>query len=346
MSGTRLRLEVGIESLRLRAPFRISGYTFETVPVTVVTLSDGAHVGRGEAAGVYYLDDTPDKMVAQIEAHRARLERGITRDELTKLLPASGARNAIDCALWDLEAQQTGQSAWQLAGLKAPEPRITTFTLGADDPATIAEGARKYAHAQAIKLKLSGELDVDIARVRALREARPDVWLGVDANQGYTLSTLSKLVPTLVDAHVLLLEQPLRRGNEADLAGFECPIPIAADESVQGLADIGEQLIGRFDVVNVKLDKCGGLTEALQMAQAVRALGLKLMVGNMVGTSLAMAPAFVFAQLCDYVDLDGPTFLSVDRTPGLRYESGRVWSPPEVWGSPRKGELARAHGAA
>jgi L-alanine-DL-glutamate epimerase-like enolase superfamily enzyme len=327
-----MSVEVAVEDLALRAPFRISGYTFHSVPVAVVTVSEGGHRGRGEAAGVYYLEDTPAQIASTVESHRPQLENGITREELAQLLPIGGARNAIDCALWDLEARRTGRPVWQLAGLSAPEPRLTTFTLGADDPATIVAGARQLPHAQALKLKLSGDLEADIARVQALRAARPDVWLGVDANQGYTLDSLARLLPTLVEAHVLLLEQPLRRGAEADLAGFECPIPIAADESVQGLADVDERLVGRFDVVNVKLDKCGGLTEALQMARKVRALGLKLMVGNMVGTSLAMAPAFAFAQLCDYVDLDGPTFLRADREPALRYEAGRVWCPPDVWG--------------
>ncbi|NJO12374.1 MAG: dipeptide epimerase, partial [Gammaproteobacteria bacterium] len=164
-----------------------------------------------------------------------------------------------------------------------------------------------------------------------VRAARPDVWLGVDANQGFTLPALERLLPVLLEARVLLLEQPLARGAEAALEGFSCPIPLAADESVQGLADV-EGLQGRFDVVNIKLDKCGGLTEALLMAQAAQRLGLKVMVGNMVGSSLAMAPAFVVGQLCDIVDLDGPTFLAKDREPGVQYENGTIWCSQQVWG--------------
>jgi L-alanine-DL-glutamate epimerase-like enolase superfamily enzyme len=196
----------------------------------------------------------------------------------------------------------------------------------------MAEGAKNYAQARAIKMKLTGDLDLDIARVRAVRAARPTTWLGVDANQGYGIESLEKLLAALVEAKVALVEQPLKRGREADLDGFYSPIPLAADESALCLADI-PKLIGRFHVVNIKLDKCGGLTEGLAMARQARELGLKVMVGNMVGTSWAMAPAFVVGQLCDIVDLDGPIFLANDRTPGLNYDDGLVRSSDDVWGS-------------
>ena len=333
MGVVSVRLEISVEDLPFKTPFRISGYTFTDLPVAVVTLRDGRLRGRGEAAGVYYLDDEPRQMAATIESQREAIENGITRDQLRELLPAGGARNAVDCALWDLEAKRAGQPAWKLAGLSQVTPPITTFTLGADDPDTMAEGARANARARALKLKLSGELETDIARLKAVRAARPDVWLGVDANQGYTRATLARLLPHLKEARVLLLEQPLPRGSDADLEGLHCPIPVAADESVQGMAEIAP-LLGRFDVVNIKLDKCGGLTEALLMVGEARRLGLKVMVGNMVGTSLAMAPAFVVAQLCDYVDLDGPTFLAHDPEPTVAYDDGRIWCPDEVWGAP------------
>jgi L-alanine-DL-glutamate epimerase-like enolase superfamily enzyme len=209
---------------------------------------------------------------------------------------------------------------------------VTTFTLGADEPSKMAEGARKYAGARAIKIKLTGSFELDIERVRSIREARPDVWLGVDANQGFDRSVLPALVQAMARQNVSLIEQPLPRGREADLEGFESPIPIAADESVLGLADV-PGLVGRFQVVNIKLDKCGGLTEALLMAREARRLNLGVMVGNMVGTSLAMAPAFILGQFCDYVDLDGPTFLKEDRVPGVQYKDGEIWCPDEVWGS-------------
>jgi L-alanine-DL-glutamate epimerase-like enolase superfamily enzyme len=336
VAGSRLQLDVKLERLPLKAPFRISGYTFTEVPIALVTLRRDGCVGRGEAAGVYYLDDSPERMVAAIEKARRDIEAGITRERLLADWPIGGARNALDCALWDLEAQEAGQPVWRLAGLSAVRPLLTTFTLGADDPATMVAGARAATHARALKLKLSGDAAVDAERVKAVRAARPDVWLGVDANQGFTLASLQGLLPTLLEARVELVEQPLPRGREADLADFESPIPLAADESVQGLADI-DTALGRFDVVNIKLDKCGGLTEALLMVEEARHWGLKVMVGNMVGSSLAMAPAFVIGQHCDVVDLDGPTFLAADRAPTITYdEAGQVWCDDSVWGGPQR----------
>lgn len=336
-----MKMYVEVEQLRLKAPFHISGYTFEDVPVAVVTLAKGGASGRGEAAGVYYLDDTPDRIVATLEDNRAAIERGIDREQLRRLLPPGGARNAVDCALWELEAQLRGKPVWQLAGVDQPIARTTTFTMSADDPESVARGARAVAHARAIKLKLDGNVDADMARVRAARAARPDVWLGVDANQGYSISKLSLLMPTLLDAGVKLLEQPLPRGRESDLDGFDRQICIVADESVQSLGDVAG-LVGRFDVVNIKLDKCGGLTEALLMANEARRLGLEVMVGNMVGTSLAMAPAFVLAQLCNYVDLDGPSFLARDRNPGVRYDGGSIHCADDVWGGGKAALRAQA----
>ena len=197
----------------------------------------------------------------------------------------------------------------------------------------MAAGAQRYAQARALKLKLTGDLALDIERVRAVRAARPGVWMGVDANQGYTIDALEALIGALAPFEISLLEQPLKRGREADLEGFVSPIPMAADESALCSADLAG-LVGRFSVVNIKLDKCGGLTEGLAMAHEARRLGFKVMVGNMVGTSWAMAPAFVLGQLCDVVDLDGPIFLARDRTPGMKYVDGKAWSGDDVWGAP------------
>lgn len=327
----RLSLDVRAEKLRLAAPFRISGWVFEATDAVVVTVSDGRHEGRGEGAGAYYLGDDLDRMRADIEAARGEIEQGIDREALQKLMPPGGGRNAVDCALWELEAARTDRPAWRIAGLPPPRPLKTTFTLGADTPEAMADGARRYRDALAIKVKLTGEAELDAARVRAIRAARPDVWLGVDANQGYKKEGLRNLVNVLVEQDVSLLEQPLARGREKDLDGFASPVPIAADESALTLADVPD-LVGRFDVVNIKLDKCGGLTEGLAMAAEARRQGLGVMVGNMVGTSLAMAPAFVLGQLCDVVDLDGPTFLAEDRKPGVVYRDGMIDCPPEVWG--------------
>jgi len=326
-----LKLNVQVERLEFSAPFRIAGFLFEHQDAVVVTVDDGRHLGRGEACGVYYLNDNVEQMVAALEAHRATIESGIERASLQRLLPAGGARNALDCALWELEARRTAQAVWALAGLDPPRPLVTTFTLGADEPEVMAEGARKWATAQALKVKLTGDRELDIARVKAVRAARPDVWLGVDANQGYRVSNLGRLVPALVEAKVTQLEQPVARGEEAGLEDFDSPIPLVADESALGLADLAG-LVGRFDMVNIKLDKCGGLTEGLAMAREARRLGLGLMVGNMMGSSLAMAPSFIVGQLCDVVDLDGPTFLKRDRTPGVTYSAGLIWVDEAVWG--------------
>ena len=329
---TRRTLEVRREALRMKVPFRISGYVFERWDVVVAVIREGGCEGRGEASGVYYLQDGQDEMVAAVESVREAIEAGAIRTELQRLLPPGGARNALDCALWELEAALTGQAAWRIAGIAPPSPLVTTFTLGADHPAIVEAGARDYTQARAIKLKLTGAFDEDSARVAAVRRARPDVWLGVDANQGYDRAGLDALIAMLVEHRVSLLEQPLPRGAEADLDGVRSPIPIAADESALSLAEL-PSLPGRFDVVNIKLDKCGGLTEALAMAGVARRLGLKVMVGNMAGSSLAMAPSFILAQLCDFVDLDGPTFLAEDRDPAVSYRAdGTIWCGDEIWG--------------
>lgn len=327
-----LRLEVGNDLLRLAEPFVITGHVFHHVPVTRVTLHRGEHHGRGEAAGVYYRDDTPARMLATIEGLRERIEAGIDRESLRALLPAGGARNALDCALWELEAREHGQTVWQRAGLEAVRPLRSTFTAGADTPERMAARAASYTGAKAIKLKLTGEAELDAARVRAVRERLPEAWIGVDANQGYDAPGLARLLPVLVEARVALLEQPFARGNEAALDDLECPIPIAGDESLLDLAEL-EAHHARFDVVNIKLDKCGGLTEGLRMARLAKVFGLQVMVGNMVGSSLAMAPAFVLGQHCDVVDLDGAAFLEQDCVPGVRYADGLIHCPDEVWGA-------------
>jgi L-alanine-DL-glutamate epimerase-like enolase superfamily enzyme len=237
----------------------------------------------------------------------------------------------LDCALWELEALQAGCAVWQLAEVPPPIPLRTTMTLGADSPAVMAAGATALADARALKLKLTGETVADMERVRAVRDARPDAWIGVDANQGYEPDTLEALIGTLVECRISLLEQPFPRGREDWMDGLKLPIQTAADESCQDLEEL-ETLPGRFDVVNIKLDKCGGLTEGLLMARRARALGLGIMVGNMVGTSLAMAPAYVLGQLCQIVDLDGPIFLTADRAETVSYRNGDIFCSADVWG--------------
>jgi L-alanine-DL-glutamate epimerase-like enolase superfamily enzyme len=327
----RLVLRVEAEKWPLKTPFCITGHRWVDVGVVVVTLEQGGCIGRGEAAGVYYLNDDACSIVKRIEGVRAAIEAGIDRESLQQLLPAGGARNAVDCALWDLEAKLSGRFAWEIANLNKPRPLLTTFTCGADEPEQMAATARAYANARAIKLKLTGE-PVDVERVRAVREARADVWLGVDANQGFTRASLEQLMPVLTEMRVALIEQPFPIGHEALLDGLQSPIPIAADESAQSLADM-PRLAGRFNVVNIKLDKCGGLTEGLAMARAAHGVGLDTMVGNMLGTSLAMAPAFLVGQLCHVVDLDGPVFLKTDRAITVDYSNGAITCPEALWGS-------------
>ena len=333
MSQSPIELSFQLQPLRLREPFHIAGYTFTEMHSLQLQLRSGPHQGRGEAAGVYYLQDRTEDMPAQLEPLRSALREGLAREQLRKLLPPGGARNALDCALWDLEARRADRAVWQLAGLDSSRPLRTTFTLGAADPAVMAAGARSgfCTQALALKLKLTGETALDIERVRAVRQARPDVWLAVDANQGFTPVSIEALLPVLVACDVQLLEQPFARGHEQDMDLVDFPLPTAADESCLHLGEL-DAMAGRFDVINIKLDKCGGLTEGLLMARRAAALGMQVMVGNMGGTSLAMAPAFVLGQLCDVVDLDGPTILAEDCSPAVRYAGGLISCPPELWG--------------
>lgn len=327
-----LTLDLRVERFPYHQPFRISGHVFTETALLVAELSDGEHVGRGEGAGVYYLGDDIDHMLGQANSVRDAIERGATREELQHLLPPGGARNALDCAFWELEAKQAGRPVWQLAGLDAPKALRSTLTLGADTPERMAAAAQAIDAQAPVKVKLTGDLADDIARIEAIRAARPDAWIGVDANQGYDVETLRDLLPALLAAKVAQLEQPLKRGCEADLDGLKRPLPFVADESALSLADTAS-LVGRFDVVNIKLDKCGGLTEGLAIARQAKKLGLDVMVGNMMGTSLSMAPSYLVGQLCDIVDLDGPTFLARDRTPGVEYRGGMIHCPAEIWGS-------------
>ncbi|WP_066703636.1 dipeptide epimerase [Sphingobium amiense] len=316
---------------RMREPFRIAGYQFHSMPSVVVSLRQDGVCGRGEAAGVYYLDDDPGHMAAEIERVRPAIEAGAGRADLLQLLPHGGARNAIDCALWDLEAGLSGRSVCDMAGLGVAKPLVTTFTLPADTPAAILDRLASFPAAHALKLKLDGDLDADVARMRAVRVARPDIWLSVDANQGYGPESFDALAAALVENNVALLEQPNRRGEEAGLDGWRCPVPLAADESILDSQEL-ERHASRFDVVNIKLDKCGGLTEALRMVELARKLGVRLMVGNMAGSSLAMAPAFVVGQVCEIVDLDGAWFLADDAVASSMYRAGTCVVPGGFWG--------------
>ena len=326
-------LAVERENWPLAQPFATSGRILSSTEVLVATISEGPIEGRGEATGVYYFEDA-FRMMAQLQGVEGRIEDCIDRGKLRELLPPGGARNAVDCALWELDARRQGVPVWSMMGMEPPRPITTFVTIGAGAPEEMARRARSeqpFKSATSLKLKLTGELDLDVRRVRAVRTARPDVTIAVDANQGFQAPQLEALTRMMADLGVAFLEQPIARGEEAALEAFTSPVPILADESVQSSADI-PALVGRFDGINIKLDKCGGLTEALRMVIEARRFGLQLMVGNTIGTSLAMAPAFLLGQLCDFADLDGPLLLESDRLPGATYEKGTIWISDEVWG--------------
>jgi L-alanine-DL-glutamate epimerase-like enolase superfamily enzyme len=325
-------LTVEKAAIRFAEPFRITGYVFDAMPSIVARIAEGDCVGRGEAAGVYYLGDDQQQMLQTVEQVRRQVEDGLSRDDLQQLLPPCGGRNALDCALWELESLRARVPVWKLAGVPRPQPLVTTFTLPADDPAVLEAKVNRLSSAKAIKLKLDGDMDSDRERMRVVRAARPDAWLAVDANQGFTAAGLEQLAEAVRQFSVSLIEQPLKRGDEAALDGWKPGVPVAADESILDLAEL-RQRAGYFDVINIKLDKCGGLTEALEMARAARQLGKQLMVGNMGGSTLAMAPGFVVAQLCDVVDLDGPFGLADDPLAAQIYRDGMIFVPDELWGA-------------
>lgn len=326
----------------MREPFHITGKVWTAVETIVVTLTRGENVGRGEGLGVYYHGETPASMIAQIEQVRSAIESGAGRQALIDLLPAGGARNAVDAALWDLESRESARSVAEMAGIGATHPLKTAHTIGAADPKAMAEvaaGLREYSR---IKLKLTGAPE-DGERVRAVREILPDAWIGIDANQGFTRKTLEALLPGLIDSSVGMVEQPFPIGFDHWLEGWDHPLPIFGDESLIDLPDV-EAMPGRFEGINIKLDKCGGLTRGLAIAQRARELGLSVMVGNMSGTSLSMAPAFVLGQLCDVIDLDGPLLLATDRQPAARYHRGTIDMPRALWGDGLASEEGPRHG--
>lgn len=330
MIQLRRQLRAEIQAWPMKEPFSISGHVFDAANVLYVEIEEAGVIGRAEAASVYYLGETSASLLATVERVKSVIEQGLTRTELQSLLPPGGARNALDCALWDLESNLVGTSVLQLSGVEKAEPLLTTFTCGADHPSSMANAARSFTGARAIKLKLTGER-VDFDRVAAVRDALPNVWLGVDPNQGFTRRFFDAILPMLQSSRVSLIEQPFPRGSDDWLDGLDSPIPIAADESLQHAGDL-EAAVGRFDVINIKLDKTGGLTGALAMSKKARDLGFGVMVGNMTGTSLAMAPAFLVGQGAEVVDLDGPAFLTADRESPVRYSCGTIDIPAGIWG--------------
>jgi L-alanine-DL-glutamate epimerase-like enolase superfamily enzyme len=325
------QLRVGAEQWLLREPFVISRLVQEHGEVVVAEIEQDGAVGRGETerADAFVPGRTP--VVDEIETIRARIESGLDRGELQTLLPSGPARCALDCALWDLEAKLTGRPVYQLAGLAGPlEPATTVFTISLGSPEKMAADAKANRHRPVLKLKLGREGDPE--RVAAVREAAPDARISVDANTGWSEAQLRDYVPKLAALGVELVEQPFVPGQDEVLAGFDSPIPLAADESCLDRTSL-PGLAGKYGYVNIKLDKAGGLTEALALAREAKSMGFGIMVGCNIGTSLAMAPGMVIAQLASFVDLDGPLLLAEDRKPGLQYTDSIISPPdPALWG--------------
>jgi L-Ala-D/L-Glu epimerase / N-acetyl-D-glutamate racemase len=324
-------LVVRIEHWPLAATFAISRGSKTEAVVVVAELSDGSHRGRGEAVPYARYGETPDGVVAAIEAFRPVAQRGFDRSALARALPAGAARNALDCACWDLSAKQQGRSVHDLAGLPIPQPLTTAYTISLAAVAEMAEAAERAAWRPLLKVKLGGGPD-DGKRIAAVRRAAPRSELVVDANEGWDADNLTANLAACADAGVTLIEQPLRDGRDEALLNSARPIPVCADESVHDRASL-DSLAGKYDAVNIKLDKAGGLTEALALAAEAERRGFAIMVGCMVATSLAMAPAMLVAQHARFVDLDGPLLLATDRADGLRYEGSLVYpAEPKLWG--------------
>lgn len=326
-------ISVRTETWPALIPFRIANITFDDFPLIVCEIEENGVTGHGEALGIYYFDETPESMTAEIEGIADLLAAGASRQDLLKLLPPGGARFAVDSALWDLEAQIGNFSVWKEAGV-AEQPVETVFTIGLEaEPDDMAARARAAESYSLLKVKLDSDRPVE--RIAAIREARPTARIIIDANQGWSIDQLRRTAPELQALGVLMIEQPLPRGGDAELENYVSPVPLCADESCLHLGEL-EEAASRYQMINIKLDKTGGLTHALELAEAARKRRLGLMVGCMGGTSLSMAPSHVVAQLCDYVDIDGPLLIGADRAGGLQYEGGRV-SLPEAgfWGQPR-----------
>ena len=323
-------LEVRAETWPVRGAFTISRGSRTHSELVVALLHDGAHLGRGECVPYPRYGESVDSVCEQIEGLGRAISSGLTREGLQEALPAGAARNALDCALWDLEAKRTGKRVWELAGLPAPEPLTTAYTLSLDTPEAMRAAASDNADRPLLKLKLAGT--GDLRRVRAVREGAPKAKIIVDANEGWSLEDYSRLAPELARLGVQMIEQPLPAEEDASLGEIERPVPVCADEACHDRASLAS-LKGRYDIINIKLDKTGGLTEALALKREAQREGFGVMVGCMLGTSLSMAPAVFAAQGVAVADLDGPLLLDRDRDHGLRFE-GSVIHPPDaqLWG--------------
>ena len=325
-----MRMTIATESWPIAGSFTISRGSKTSADVVTVTLEHDGHTGHGECVPYPRYEETVPGVVAALEAARVDIERGITRDDVHAVVKPHAAQNALDCALWDLEAKRSGLSVWQLAGLAEPRPAITAYTLSLDTPQAMAEAAANAASRPLLKLKLGREGDAE--RLKLIRVAAPASRLIIDANEGWTPDNLAAMLAACADAGVEMVEQPLPAADDEALRHVSHPVPVCADESAHDRHGL-DALAGKYDAINIKLDKTGGLTEALALARAARNKNLRIMVGCMLATSLAMAPAFLLAQFAEVVDLDGPLLLKHDRVPGIRYDGSLMFPPPPLlWG--------------
>ena len=323
-------VEISVERWPIAGTFTISRGSKTEAAIVLCTLSDGTFTGRGECVPYARYGESLDSVCEEIERLRDALANGATRDDLPALIGAGAARNAVDCALWDLEAKRSDKTVADVLGLSPLHDLTTAVTVSFGDAQTMAAAARNFADRPLIKVKVGGENDAE--RIRAVADAAPSSRIILDANEGWSDDNIVENMLAAAKAGVVLIEQPLPAGNDAILTKIPHPVPICADESAHGTDDL-HTLLGRYDSINIKLDKTGGLTEALRMQKRARELGFGIMVGCMVGTSLAMAPAVLLAQDADFVDLDGPLILREDRKPGLLFQGSRVSPPkPELWG--------------
>jgi L-Ala-D/L-Glu epimerase len=324
-----MQIEAKEEVWPLKQIFRISRGSRTETPVVVVTVTDGQRTGRGEGVPIARYNQTVESVLAQVDSIKAK--KNLDRQQLQNRLPAGAARNALDCALWDLEAKASGKRAWELANTKMISDVETSFTISLDTPEKMETAAKAAATVPILKLKLCGD-DVDLLRVKAVRAAATSARLLIDANESWSPEHFKRIAPVLKELGVELIEQPFPADADQVLEALDHPIPVCADESCHTSADL-PRLTKRYEAINIKLDKAGGLTEGLLLTQRAREIGFKLLIGCMVGTSLGMAPARLLASTADFVDLDGPLLLARDRDHGLVYKNGRIGIPlPELWG--------------
>ncbi len=326
------RLTVTRRAWPLARPLMTAHGVKTTVDIVVAEISDVESRGRGECVPLRRYGESIDSVVAALDAMKGAVFSGLNRDTLQHAMPPGAARNALDCAFWDIDAKRAYRSVAELAGLGAVPPLMTAFTLDFDTPDKMAEQAAANRTRPLLKLEFLG--DGDVERVRAVRQAAPAARLIVDANEGWNEAQLREYMPMLIDLRVALIEQPLPADADDALAGLEHPIPLCADESCRTCADL-DRLDGKYAAINIKLDKAGGLTEALALVEAAKRRGLRIMVGGVISTSLGIAPALLVAQLAEILDLDGPLHLALDRGAGLRYDGSTIRAPdPKLWGGP------------